>query len=266
MGDTRAVDQADRLDAALREAFAVFMPMIQGARTREGQGYRVVSAPSFPIALANAVWVDGPDEAPAIADLASSLEEVRARGVAPAVVVRSGLAPGVEEEAGRLGLTTVERMPGMALTSERFRPPPGPSPELVPVGEDEALLAVAQDVTARGFEAPPELFDGLFASKMRAEGLDLWIAFVDGEPVSTALGHVTGHDVGIFNVGTPPEHRRKGYGGWATARAVERGFELGASFAYLQSSEMGFRVYQRLGFEQVCEYLLLTDPGAHTDL
>lgn len=253
---------ADRLHEALREAFAVFVRMISGAWCKERDGYRIISAPSFPVAGFNAVWADGPQVGPVIADLAPCLEEIRARGVTPAVVARSGLVPGVEPEAARLGLTAVDRLSGMAVAASGFRRPKGPAPDLVLVGEDEALLAVALDLTARGFEAPPEVFEGLFASKMRAEGLDLWIAYADGEPVSTAFGQIVGDAVGIFDVGTPPEHRRKGYGAWVTARAVERGFEAGASFAYLQSSEMGVRVYERLGFEQVSEYLLLTEPTA----
>jgi ribosomal protein S18 acetylase RimI-like enzyme len=149
------------------------------------------------------------------------------------------------------------------VTPTGLRPPEGPGPSLVRVGEDEELLEVAKDVTVRGFEAPPELLEALFATKLRADGLDLWLAYVDGEPVSTALGQTIGDAVGIFNVATPPEHRRKGYGTWATAQAVRAGFEAGAAFAYLQSSETGFGIYRALGFEQVCEYRLFAAEGEH---
>jgi len=79
-----------------------------------------------------------------------------------------------------------------------------------PGGQDEELLAVAKDVTARGFEAPPGVFDGLFATGLRADGTDLWLAYVDGEPVSTALGQVIGDAVGIFDVATPPSTGAEG--------------------------------------------------------
>jgi N-acetylglutamate synthase len=88
------------------------------------------------------------------------------------------------------------------------------------------------------------------------------LAYANGQPVSAALGLVTGDAVGVFDVATPPEYRRKGYGGWVTAHAVRAGLESGASFAYLQSSEMGLGVYQVLGFEQVCEYRLLVVPDS----
>jgi ribosomal protein S18 acetylase RimI-like enzyme len=251
---------AERMHAALWAAFNVFVPMVAGGRIEDRDGYRVVSVPSFPIAIANAVWADDPDERSAIRDLASSLAEIEARGVSPAVVVLDGLTPGVEAEARRLRLTGVERMPGMTVKPSTFRPPEGPAPEFALVGDDPALVEVALDVTVRGFETTRELLESLFVSAMGAEPIDLWLAYSDGEPVSTATGIATGDAVGIFSVGTPPEHRRRGHGAWVTAQAVRGGFEAGASFAYLQSSEMGFGVYERLGFERVCDYLVLSGP------
>jgi predicted GNAT family acetyltransferase len=72
---------------------------------------------------------------------------------------------------------------------------------------------------------------------------------VDGVPVTTALSSAFGDYVGIFNVATPSRHRRRGYGAAITARAVLDGFEGGASFAYLQASAIGLKVYEQLGFQ-----------------
>lgn len=254
-------DMAERMHAALTEAFDLYLGLLPDGRMEGRDGYRLASAPSFPIPLTNAVWVEGPDESPAVRELEASLEAIRSRGVPPTVVTRDDRFPAVEAEARRLGLTTVETYPGMVVTPAGLRPPEGPGPSLVRAGEDEELLAVAKDVTARGFEVPPGVFDGLFATGLRADGTDLWLAYVDGEPVSTALGQVIGDAVGIFDVATPPEHRRKGYAASATAGAVRAGFEAGAAFGYLQSTEMGFGVYRALGFEQVCEYRLFVAEG-----
>ena len=91
---------------------------------------------------------------------------------------------------------------------------------------------------------------------MGVDGLSLWLAFVDDEPVSTALGLVIGDAVGIFDVATPPEYRRNGYAAWVTSEAIRAGFEAGAGFAYLQASEIGLGVYRALGFGPVCGYRL----------
>lgn len=255
-------EAATRLRAALDDAFDATFDLLPDGRIDRGDGYRILAAPSFPFPLTNAVWVDGPDERPALRDLERSLDDIRSAGVSPAVITIDQHAPGVEAEARRLGLTSLEPMSGMVLMREGFREPTTPTPELVLVGDDAELLEVAKDVTARGFEVAPEVFEGLFATGLRMEGLDLWLAYVDDAPVSTALGIARGDAVGIFDVATPPEHRRRGYGAWATAGAVRAGFERGASFAYLQATEMGFGIYERLGFDTVCQYRIFTEPHA----
>ena len=251
---------AESLHDALRSAWAAFIPLIADGRLEERGGYRIVSVPSFPVPSANAVWVDGPEDEGMIRDLETSLGEIRARGVAPSVITMEGRAPRVGSEATRLGLTRAESFPGMVATPESFRPPEDRPAELVRVGSDEELLGAALSVTAASFEAPPDLFRSLFDGAMRDPLMDLWLALVDGEPVSTAVGVVAGGAVGIYDVGTPPQHRGRGYGGLVTAQVVRRGFEAGASFAYLQATELGFGVYRRLGFEQVSTYRLLRHP------
>lgn len=251
----------DALHSALMDAFDVVCSFPPDAIVRRGPGYRVISIPSIPINLANAVWFDGPDEDAILEDLPASLAEIEASGRPPVAIVREGETPRVHEEARRLGLTLEERMPGMAVDSRTFRPPPPiPGVEMLAAGGDPALLDTALDVTTRGFEVPREWFASLFATGMRADGLELWLAYVDGEPVSTSLGIVRGDAVGIFDVATPPEHRRKGYGALVTTHAVAAGFDAGASFAYLQSSDMGFPIYEALGFRTVTTYVALERP------
>jgi hypothetical protein len=50
---------------------------------------------------------------------------------------------------------------------------------------------------------------------------------------------------------TLEDHRRHGYGEAIATRIVADGFTAGARRAYLQSSELGFGVYQRIGFRQI---------------
>jgi hypothetical protein len=250
-----------QLHSALVDGFGVFVGFIADAKVRIGKGYRVVSVPSFPIPLVNAVWADGTDEASALADLPDALDDVRAAGVAPAVVGREHVDARVLDAARDLGLTHEERIPGMAVSRDRFTQVESRSAiDCRLVGSDAELLDVALDVTARGFGAPREFFASLFASGMQAEGLEVWVAFADGVPVSTATGLTRGAAVGVFDVATPEEHRRKGYAAIITARAVESGFAAGAGSAFLQSSEMGFGLYEALGVRTVTTHVVRTRP------
>jgi ribosomal protein S18 acetylase RimI-like enzyme len=83
------------------------------------------------------------------------------------------------------------------------------------------------------------------------EGMRCYVGEVDGRAVATGLGFTVDDHVGIFNVATSPEVRRRGYGAALTARATEDGLAAGAGWAWLQSSPSGYRVYERLGFRPV---------------
>ena len=50
---------------------------------------------------------------------------------------------------------------------------------------------------------------------------------------------------------TPESRRGRGHGALATAQAVADGFAAGATAAFLQSSPMGYSVYDKLGFTTV---------------
>ena len=54
--------------------------------------------------------------------------------------------------------------------------------------------------------------------------------------MTTAIGFTAG-DSGVFNVGTRPEHRGRGYGAAITSRVVSDGFAAGSELAFLQSSD-----------------------------
>lgn len=80
----------------------------------------------------------------------------------------------------------------------------------------------------------------------------IWATAFDGaNPVGAACGYRSGATGGIYFVGTPPQHRGQGVGAEVTKAVANALFEQGATCVTLQSSEMGFRVYERLGFS-VC--------------
>ena len=100
---------------------------------------------------------------------------------------------------------------------------------------------------------------GLHAKILRAIPMPHLFAILkkDGKPVACGLGVLEDEHVGIFDVITAPEERRRGFATellngilrWAQAR--------GATCAYLQvkmSNEAAWRMYQKAGFENVYHY------------
>ena len=94
------------------------------------------------------------------------------------------------------------------------------------------------------------------------EGASWYVGRVGDSIVSTAVGITVDGATGVFNVATPPEHRGRGYGAALTSRVVRDGFAAGSRFAFLESSEIGYGVYRRLGFREVEQYVLLTRPAS----
>lgn len=115
----------ERMHAALSSALQLVLAILPDGHWEERDGYCVLTAPSFPVPIANSLWVNGPDERRAVSDLESTLKTIRTGGVSPGVLTRDQSFLATEAEARRLGLTIVETMPGMVVTRDRFHPPWG---------------------------------------------------------------------------------------------------------------------------------------------
>ncbi|MGE5225691.1 MAG: GNAT family N-acetyltransferase [Planctomycetaceae bacterium] len=257
------VDDVERLHHGLRTAFERVSGLVDGAEWREHRGCSSLSYPSVPVTLFNGVWpvgVDVPADAEAAADVATAVQAVEDRGGPCGVFTIEGRHPAVARAARTLGLTDEERIPGMVATTSSFRPAHDAGLRFVVV-DDDASIQTAWRVTCAGFEAPDELFRPFFQRRLLDPGVRLWLAYDGDEAVSTALGFALDGATGVFNVATPPPHRRKGYGAAVTSHAVRDGFERGSSFAFLQSSSIGHPVYRALGFDDVATYLVLSRPG-----
>jgi GNAT superfamily N-acetyltransferase len=125
----------------------------------------------------------------------------------------------------------------------------------------EIVPATARDrhdvttVISEGFGLPVDLSERVFSPAFfeLAEATIL-LGRVDGVAVSTATLLVTGSVGGVYNVATPEVHRGKGYGATLTQAVVNEGAQRGCEAMTLQSSAMGYRIYERMGFEPVGGY------------
>ena len=109
--------------------------------------------------------------------------------------------------------------------------------------------------------SPSTAFTELFVRAAREIGFredapeEHFIGLLHGEPVATASLVTAGGAAGIYNVTTVEAARRRGIGAAMTVAAVRHGAQRGLRVATLQASAMGRPVYERLGFEFVCDLL-----------
>ena len=200
-------------------------------------------------------------------DVDRLLDVAAGQGLPHSLLLRPGCNQELVELVKARGFVEDESIPLMAM--ERDVEPireAADHPDLAirQLEPDEARLHAS--IGAEGFEAPIEAFERLIApAALRLPGFRAYVGFADGEPVTTAVGSTIGHYVGVFDVATPERHRGRGYGRAVTARAMLDGFGSGAAHAYLQSSPMGFRIYERLGFRTLEVWSVwVSGPPSHS--
>jgi GNAT superfamily N-acetyltransferase len=80
-----------------------------------------------------------------------------------------------------------------------------------------------------------------------------YLGLLNGTPVAGAALHLAAGVAGIYAVGTLPEARGQGIGAAITLKPYLDARAQGYSVGILQSSSMGYKVYQRLGFRKLCD-------------
>ena len=160
----------------------------------------------------------------------------------------------------------VGEAPAMTLDLRVLGPAPEPPSgfELRGVTDEETLRAylaiLDADPPPAGAPAmfPPEKVDRIVASvvpRLADEPAPLRVlGLLDGRPVSTSRLSLAGGAAGIYAVATLREARGRGLGAALTYACLATGRDLGYRIATLQSSDMGLRIYQRLGFVEQVRY------------
>lgn len=153
----------------------------------------------------------------------------------------------MQRDLAGLGYTLDEATRAMAISLDDIRLPK-PELDLRPLEWSDYL---------RIFDLPP----GLLAIGNR-EDLHVVVAFLDDEPVTSALSFDWAGDCGIYNVGTLPHVRRRGMATALTAHLLLEARARGCASASLQSTPMAEGVYASVGFRDLGRFLEYVPPKA----
>jgi ribosomal protein S18 acetylase RimI-like enzyme len=80
--------------------------------------------------------------------------------------------------------------------------------------------------------------------------LRLYVGYLGAEPVAASEATRAGGVVGLYNVATRREFRRRGFGAALTAWPLRDGRAQGDRTAVLQAASEGVRLYERIGFRR----------------
>jgi ribosomal protein S18 acetylase RimI-like enzyme len=156
------------------------------------------------------------------------------------------------------GLPQISNTPGMALQIPTMRDEP----------TSVAGLEVRKVADRDDFESWLEVcrvafpFDPVVTAAWRAvheplgfgdqSPLRNYIGWLDGRPVAVSALLYGRETAGIWNVGTLADVRGRGIGRETTLAALRDARAAGYSLSVLGSSPMGFPVYTRIGYVEVC--------------
>ena len=145
--------------------------------------------------------------------------------------------------------------PVMALDSQVDVPNLPASAQIrVATKEKEILdLRYVNSLAFETLEFPREQTEAIFGVPQRllSPKFIIYVAYLDGQPASTAMVIMTELIAGIQWVSTTPNARRNGLAAVCTSLASNAGFERGARVAALQASPMGESIYQRIGYRTI---------------
>ena len=98
------------------------------------------------------------------------------------------------------------------------------------------------------------LADGAIGAAIRGwlEPATTYVARLDGRPACCLTMVREGPDAGVFLVGTIPEARGRGLARRLLLHALHAARGAGATVSTLQSSRLGYPVYRRLGYVELC--------------
>jgi GNAT superfamily N-acetyltransferase len=202
----------------------------------------------------NPVFVTGPIEDPAkmVEDSKSFMGGL---GVSSwRLVAAPPLISVVRASAVAAGLRPGREMPGMVLDPIPARAPARPAGLRIRRVVDATLWRTMLRVGLATFTGATPDDPDRFLPYTPAIGAKGYVGFVGKVPVSTSLCVSSSGVGGVFFVSTNSEYRGRGYGAALTWQAAVDSRREGCRTSYLQASEMGLPIYQRMGYREITRY------------
>jgi len=166
----------------------------------------------------------------------------------------------------RRGFQRFARSPGMAADLHNLAEQPALSADFViervsnnnQIGQWTEIVGTADDIS----EALKSGFYEVFASQGFGPDAPCWLflGIENGRPVAASRLFCAGGVAGIYHVATLPEARGRGHGTAMTLAAAKAGRDLGYRVGGLFATPAGYRLYHRLGFQEVCTMDVYQSP------
>lgn len=237
---------ATEIGRNLRTTFQTLAGHSSGGETKQFGAVTVVSA-CVPTPTFNRVFVLDPFEP---ADLMAAIDWFTDRGDPFWVTAVETLQ---DDVADAFGDERYERsdppQPGMARPLSSVLPAPDAGVQISAVTHETGLDtwgSVAEAV----FDFSERTTDLITpTSVLDTADLQYFVGRVDGQPAACGMLSVDESAAGVYVIGVEEAYRRRGIGEAMTWEVLREGRERGAEVGVLQSTQMGYSLYDRMGFE-----------------
>ena len=154
--------------------------------------------------------------------------------------------------AAELGLVYAVDFPMMVRDDLPLEPQGNPDVD-VSRASGAADADANADVMVSAYSMPKEsVLKALPASLLETPGADVYIARIDGETVGSVTLTYHGDTTGIWAMGTDTARQRGGIGMRLLSTAMVEARNSGARRFFLGATPAGYRLYEKLGFQDVC--------------
>ncbi len=248
----------EAIEENLHATLAAFAGAKPEGETRQLAGVRVASS-AVPYSMFNSAVLTAAVSSPRELErrIETAGEFFVARGLGWSFWVCQGWIEGsvrgiVADLFYRRGLHEVAEMPGMEAggLAQPVRVPPALDWRRVSDARTRSDFSYIMTVS---FGLPPLVAREIYESEGTWSGrLTGWLGYCGNVAVTSAATVATGAAVGVYAVGTPPSHRRKGFAEAVVRHALAQAG--GGKPSVLESSEAGLLLYRRLGYRTVTRY------------
>jgi GNAT superfamily N-acetyltransferase len=137
-------------------------------------------------------------------------------------------------------------------------PPPAPDDLVIQPVDTQAQLAEYAGIGGDEQGIDRSVMTRIAATAFATPGFRLLVGRWRGQAVATSLALVSGPLVGIYNVNVVPSARRRGFGAAMTWAAIDHGRGQGCRAAFLESTPMSHKLYERMGFRVQYHYVQMS--------
>ena len=214
------------------------------------------AAPSGPVLWNGVLRVRGSADANEILSIARAFFNPLSRGFT--LHCLEPFHTDLVEQLSARGHEANATMPQMVLDAPVEPPELQPGCRIEKV-ENEAGRAHFLSVIGAAFETmgvEPSVWHEVYpdVSSLSDESVVTLVVYQGDQPAATGMCYLHSDVALLFNIGTHPDHRRRGLGNIVTRALTQEGFRRGAGLASLQSTSMGEELYKQVGYRELSRY------------